>query len=150
GTPSNGVPSSKDDNIYNGACDDASGTATVLELARAIAAGAKPKRTVVFALFGSEELGGLGSTYFLSHSPIPLADYTANLEFEMLAWPAPKLQPNVLWMTAFDRTDFGPDLAKHGANLVADPYPGQDFFQRSDNYVLATKGLVAQPIGTPG
>lgn len=150
GAPPNGAPPSKDDNIYNGACDDASGTATVLELARAIAAGPKPKRTVVFALFGSEELGGLGSTYFLSHSPVPLANYTANLEFEMLAWPDPKLQPDVLWMTGFDRTDFGPELAKHGANLVADPYPAQNFFQRSDNYILAKKGVVAQTIGSFG
>jgi aminopeptidase YwaD len=150
GAPANGAPPSKDDNIYNGACDDASGTATVLEFARAIAAGPKPKRTVVFALFGSEELGGLGSTYFLSHSPIPLADYTANLEFEMLAWPDPKLKPDVLWMTGFDRSDFGPELAKHGANLVADPYPEQNFFQRSDNFVLAKKGVVAQTIGSFG
>jgi len=150
GTPSNGAPPSKDDNIYNGACDDASGTATVLELARAIAAGGKPKRTVVFALFGSEELGGLGSTYFLGHSPVPLANYTANLEFEMLAWPDPKLKPNVLWMTGFDRTDFGPELAKHGAHVVADPYPEQNFFQRSDNFILAKKGVVAQTIGSFG
>ncbi len=150
GTPPNGMPPTKDDNIYNGACDDASGTATVLELARAIGAGPKPKRTVVFALFGSEELGGLGSTYFLSHSPVPLANYTANLEFEMLAWPDPKLQPNVLWMTGFDRTDFGPELAKHGANVVGDPYPSENFFQRSDNYILAKKGVVAQTIGSFG
>ena len=145
-----GQPIEKDDNIYNGACDDASGTATVLEFARAIAAGPKPKRTVVFALFGAEELGGLGSTYFLTHSPVPLASYTANLEFEMLAWPDPKLQPDVLWITGFDRTDFAAELAKHGANVVADPYPQQNFFQRSDNYVLAKKGVVAQTIGSYG
>jgi len=150
GTPANGAPPSKDDNIYNGACDDASGTATVLELARAISAGGKPKRTVVFALFGSEELGGLGSTYFLGHSPVPLVNYTANLEFEMLAWPDPKLKPNVLWITGFDRSDFGPELAKHGANVVPDPYPEQDFFERSDNFILAKKGVVAQTIGSFG
>ena len=56
----------KGDEIYNGADDDASGTTAVLELARALAAGPKPARTVVFALFGSEESGGLGSSYFLS------------------------------------------------------------------------------------
>jgi hypothetical protein len=155
GTPSDGGPNVKGadgkvDDIYNGACDDASGTATVLELARAISAGPKPKRTVLFAMFGSEELGGLGSTYFLSHSPIPLADITANLEFEMLAWPDPKLGHDELWITGYDRTDFGPELAKHGANLTADPYPSQNFFQRSDNYVLAKKGVVAQTIGSFG
>src|SRR5258708_31551400 len=46
------------DNIYNGADDDASGCTAVLELAEALAAGPRPKRTVVFALFGSEEIGG--------------------------------------------------------------------------------------------
>ncbi|HSE47990.1 MAG TPA: M20/M25/M40 family metallo-hydrolase [Terriglobales bacterium] len=156
GAPGNGTPPLKDaagkvtDDIYNGACDDASGTVAVLELARAIAAGPKPKRTVVFALFGAEELGGLGSTHFLSHSPVPLASITANLEFEMLAWPDPKLQPDVLWITGHDRSDFADELKKHGANVVADPYPEQNFFQRSDNYVLAKKGVVAQTIGSYG
>lgn len=156
GAPQNGAPPLKDaagkvtDDIYNGACDDASGSVTVLELARAIAAGPRPKRTVVFAFFGSEELGGLGSTYFLSHSPLPLSAITANLEFEMLAWPDPKLKPDVLWITGYDRTDFAPELAKHGANVVADPYPEQNFFQRSDNYILARKGVVAQTIGSFG
>jgi hypothetical protein len=68
----------------------------------------------------------------------------------MLAWPDPKLKPDVLWITGYDRTDFGPELAKHGANLVADPYPEQNFFQRSDNYILAKKGVVAQTIGSFG
>src|SRR6476659_4045582 len=50
----------KGDNIYNGADDDASGTTAVLELARVLGAGPRPRRTVIFALFGSEETGGLG------------------------------------------------------------------------------------------
>jgi len=156
GTPRNGAPPVRDasgkvvDDIYNGAADDASGCAAVLELARAIAAGPRPRRTVVFAFFGSEELGGLGAMHFLNHMPIPLAAYAANLEFEMLAWPDPKLQPDVLWITGYDRTDFAAELAKHGANIVADPYPEQGFFERSDNYVFAKKGMVAQTIGSYG
>jgi hypothetical protein len=150
GASAEGAPPTKDDDIYNGACDDASGTATVLEFARALATGPKPKRTVLFALFGSEELGGLGSTYFLSHSPIPLADIAANLEFEMLAWPDPKLGHDQLWITGWDRTNLEPELVKHGANLAADPYPAQNFFERSDNYILAKKGVVAQTIGSFG
>lgn len=138
------------DNVFNGASDDASGCATVLELARALAAGPKPRRTVVFAFFGSEELGGLGVTYFLKHTPVPLEHITANVEFEMLTWPDPNLKPNQLWMTGWDRTNLGPELAKHGANLTADPYPQENFFQRSDNYVLAKKGVVAQTIGSFG
>ena len=60
------------DDIYNGADDDASGTTTVLELARVLGSGRKPRRTVIFALFGSEETGGQGSTFFLQHPPVPL------------------------------------------------------------------------------
>ena len=150
GQSESGAPVSKEDDIYNGACDDASGTAAVLEFARALAAGPNPKRTVVFALFGSEELGGLGSTYFLSHSPIPLSDITANLEFEMLAWPDPKLGHDQLWITGWDRTNLEPELVKQGANLTGDPYPAQHFFERSDNFILAKKGVVAQTIGSFG
>ena len=62
-TPVNG------DAIFNGADDDASGTTAVLNLARALAAGKPPKRTVVFALFGSEEAGGYGARGFLAHPP---------------------------------------------------------------------------------
>src|SRR5215475_6708834 len=78
GKPVNG------DSIYNGADDDASGCAAVLEIARVLGSGAKPKRTVIFALFGSEEVGGIGSTYFREHPPVPLKDFAANLEFEMI------------------------------------------------------------------
>jgi len=52
------------DKIYNGADDDASGVTAVLELANALMAGPRPKRTVVFALFGSEEIGGQGAPIF--------------------------------------------------------------------------------------
>ena len=72
------------DDIYNGADDDASGTTAVLELARVLGSGPKPRRTVIFALFGSEETGGQGSTYFLQHPPVPLKQIAVNLEFEML------------------------------------------------------------------
>ena len=60
------------DSIYNGADDDASGVTAVLELAQVLAAGPRPKRTVVFALFGSEETGGAGAKYFREHPPVPL------------------------------------------------------------------------------
>jgi hypothetical protein len=72
------------DTIYNGADDDASGTTAVLTLAHILANGPRPKRTIVFALFGSEELGGFGNRAFLAHPPVPLASIVANLEFEMI------------------------------------------------------------------
>jgi hypothetical protein len=140
----------KGDEIYNGADDDASGTIAVLELARALASGPKPRRTVIFALFGSEEAGGLGSTYFREHPPVPLADIAANLEFEMIGRPDPKYPKDTLWLSGWERSNLGPTLAAHGAKLVADARPDQQFFQRSDNYVLAKKGVVAQTASSFG
>ena len=140
----------KGDSIYNGADDDASGTTAVLELARALASGPKPRRTVIFALFGSEEAGGLGSTWFQGHPPVPLEQIAANLEFEMLGRPDPKYKADTLWLTGWERSNLGPSLAEHGANLQADKRPEEHFFMRSDNYVLAKKGVVAQTVSSYG
>src|SRR2546426_7091502 len=140
----------KGDNIYNGADDDASGTTAVLELARVLGAGARPRRTVIFALFGSEETGGLGSSYFREHPPIPLKDISTNLEFEMIGRPDPALKPNTVWLSGWERSNLGPVLASHGARLAGDPHSDQNFFARSDNYVLAKKGVVAQTVSSFG
>jgi len=144
GKPVNG------DNIYNGADDDASGTTAVLEIARMLGQGRRPRRTVIFALFGSEEMGGLGSTYFRQHPPLPLKQIAANLEFEMIGRPDPAVKNDNLWLTGWERSNLGPALAAHGARLVRDPHPTEDFFARSDNYVLAKKGVVAQTISSYG
>jgi aminopeptidase YwaD len=129
--------------LYPGANDDASGTAAVMEFARLLKAGPLHKRTVYLALFGCEESGELGSDYFRTHLPMALADLSANLEFEMIGYPDPK-RPDTLMMTGWDRTNLGPTLVAHGAKLGDDPYPEQNFFQRSDNYQLARQGVVAQ------
>ncbi|HXE90801.1 MAG TPA: M20/M25/M40 family metallo-hydrolase [Terriglobales bacterium] len=138
------------DGIYNGADDDASGVAAVLELARQLAAGPRPRRTVLFALFGSEESGGLGSLYFRERPPVPLEKVIANLGFEMLGRPDGKVPEKTLWLTGYERSSLGPRLAVQGARLVADPHPDQDFFRRSDNYVLARRGVVAHTISSYG
>ncbi|MBA3440150.1 MAG: M20/M25/M40 family metallo-hydrolase [Pyrinomonadaceae bacterium] len=138
------------DNIYNGADDDASGVVAVLELARALGAGPKPKRTIYFVLFGSEETGGHGSRYFIARPPLPLSSIVANLQFEMIGRPDPKVPPSTLWLTGFERSNLGAGLAKNGARLVADPHPDQNFFQRSDNYALAKRGVVAHTVSSFG
>jgi hypothetical protein len=137
GRPVNG------DAIYNGANDDAAGTTAVLELAHALAAGPRPLRSVLFVCYGSEEIGELGSTYFGKHPPIPLNNFVANLEFEMIGNQDPKMPPGVLLFTGWDRSNLGPALKEHGALLGPDPYPEQHFFERSDNYALALRGVVA-------
>lgn len=135
---------------YPGADDDASGTAAVMELARVLANEPKPNRTVIVALWGSEEQGMMGAQYFLENPTFTLKDIAANLEFEMIGRPDPKVKPDQLWLTGWDRTNLGPELAQHGAKLVADPHPAEKFFQRSDNYELAKEGIVAQTVSSFG
>lgn len=136
--------------IYHGADDDASGCVAVLQLARVLASGKRPKRTVVFAFFGSEETGGQGNGYFLQHPPVPIEKIIANLEFEMIGRPDAAVKPGELWLTGFDRSNLGPELAKHGAHLVADPHPAEQFFMRSDNFALAKQGVIAHTVSSFG
>jgi hypothetical protein len=144
GKPVNG------DSIYHGADDDASGCVAVLQLALSLAAGERPRRTVVFAFFGSEETGGQGDQYFLEHPPVPLSSIVANLEFEMIGRPDAAVEAGQLWLTGYERSNLGPELARHGAKLVADPHPNQHFFERSDNYALAKRGVVAHTVSSFG
>ena len=132
--------------IYHGANDDASGTTAVMEVAHALAAGGQPRRSILFVAYGSEEIGGLGSTYFGEHPPVPLSDIVANLEFEMIGAQDPKMAPGELMMTGFERSNLGEALKAKGARVTTDPYPDQHFFERSDNYSLALKGIVAHTI----
>ena len=136
--------------VYHGADDDASGVSAVLELARAMASGPPPRRTVLFALFGSEERGGLGSTYFSEFPPVPLSHIVAALEFDMLGRPDDSIPKHQLWLSGYELSDLGSELAAHDAPLVPDPHAGEHFFERSDNYPLARKGVVAHTVSSFG
>ena len=138
------------DKIFNGADDDASGTVAVMEVAEAMAKRKAPQRTVIFACFGSEETGGFGATYFRESPPVPLEKIVANVEFEMIGRPDPKVPAHTLWLTGYERSDLGPTLAAHGARIVQDPHPDQNFFQRSDNITLAVRGVVAHTVSSFG
>ena len=140
----------KDGKTYPGADDDGSGTVAVMELARALAKEPRPARTLVFALWGSEEAGLLGSKYFLKHPTFQLSEIVANLEFEMIGRADPKVKPDQLWLTGWERTDLGPSLAAHGALLTGDPHPEEGFFMRSDNFALAKDGIIAQTVSSYG
>ena len=139
-----------DDKIFNGADDDASGTVAVMELARVLAAGQKPKRTVYFVSYGSEEAGGYGSGHFVSTLPFPKEKIVANLQWEMIGRPDAKVKPDELWLTGYERSNLGPELAKRGAKLVQDPHPEENFFQRSDNFTLARQGVIAHTVSSFG
>jgi hypothetical protein len=68
----------------------------------------------------------------------------------MLGRPDSKVPANTLWLTGYQRSTLGPELARQGALLVADPHPEQNFFQRSDNYTLALRGVVAHTVSSFG
>jgi aminopeptidase YwaD len=138
------------DLIYNGADDDASGSVAVLELAQALARGPRPKRTIVFAFFGSEEAGGYGSRFFTDRPVVPLSQIVANLQFEMIGRPDAAVPAETLWLTGYERSTLGPALAKQRARLVQDPHPEQNFFTRSDNIQFARRGVVAHTVSSFG
>ncbi len=73
-----------DDKIYNGAMDDASGIASLIEIARALKeSGARPKRSVLFLAVTGEEKGELGSQYFAAHPTVPAKSIVADLNMDM-------------------------------------------------------------------
>ena len=132
--------------IMHGANDDASGTVAVMEIARALASGSQPRRSILFVCYGAEEIGGFGSTAFGAHPPVPLSTISANIEFEMIGAQDPKMAIGEMMMTGMERSNLGPFLQSHGALIAKDPYPDMNFFERSDNYALAKRGVVAHTI----
>lgn len=137
------------DSIYNGADDDASGVVAVIEAARALAGGPAPRRTVVFVLFTGEEVGGLGSSWYLAHPVYPLDRTVAQLQVEMIGRPGPMAGgAGTLWATGYERSNVGELLADQGVSVVADPYPDQNFFFRSDNVAFAMRGILAHTLSS--
>ena len=113
--------------ILHGANDDASGTTAVLELARALSTGEPHRRGILFVAYGSEEVGGLGSSWFGDHPPVPLTDIVANLEIEMIGAQDPQMADGVMMMTGFDRSDFGAALRDKGALIAPAISSGAEF-----------------------
>ena len=143
GAPVNG------DSIYNGADDDASGVVAVLEAARAMAAGAPPRRTVLFVATTGEEVGLVGTRWFIEHPVVPLANIVANLEIEMIGRPDSLAGGRGrAWLTGFERSTMGPSFAAAGLPIVADRRPDQQFFMRSDNIAFAQRGIPAHTISS--
>jgi Zn-dependent M28 family amino/carboxypeptidase len=139
------------DAIYNGADDNASGVTAVLEVARALAQGPRPKRTVVFLASTGEEQGLLGSEWYLEHPAFPLERTVANLEVEMIGRPDPMAGgAGRAWLTGHERSTVGDALTAAGIPIVADPHPAQRFFERSDNYAIALRGIPAHTLSSYG
>jgi hypothetical protein len=137
------------DSIYNGADDDASGTVAVIEIARAIKAGPPPKRTLIFAATTGEEIGLVGTNWYIAHPVRPLSQMVSNLEIEMIGRPDSLAGGfGKAWLTGYERSTMGDTLAAHGVPIVKDPRPEQQFFQRSDNIAFARMGIPAHTLST--
>jgi hypothetical protein len=137
------------DSIYNGADDDASGVVTVLEVARIMAAGVRPRRTVVFIATTGEEQGLLGTNWFIRNPAVPLEQVVADLEVEMIGRPDSLAGgPGRAWLTGFERSTMGEIFAEAGLPIGPDRRPDQQFFMRSDNIAFARRGIVAHTLSS--
>ncbi|HIG10155.1 MAG TPA: M28 family peptidase [Planctomycetes bacterium] len=137
------------DTIFNGADDDASGVACVLELAAACAAGPAPARELIFLLATAEEIGIVGTTYYLDHPSTPLEETVLNLNFEMLGRPDESIGGSGnLWLTGGARTNLLAAFEEAKLDIFDDPHPQQNFFQRSDNIVFVRRGIVGQTLSS--
>ncbi len=133
------------DAIYNGAADNATGCALLLELARAWSALApKPKRSAIFLAVTAEEKGLLGSKYYAEHPLIPLGKTALNLNFDMIL---PLGVPETVVVTGAERTTAWPAVRaaakKNGLTIEEDQRAHLGIFYRSDHFSLARAGVPA-------
>ena len=137
------------DSIYNGANDDAAGTTAMIMLAKYYKALNQNERTLVFAAFTAEEIGGFGATYFSKQ--FDPKQVMAMFNIEMIGTES-KWGKNSAYITGFDKTNMGEILQKNlagtGFTFHPDPYPDQQLFYRSDNATLARLGVPAHTIST--
>ncbi|MES2156830.1 MAG: M28 family metallopeptidase [Pseudomonadota bacterium] len=135
----------KGDAIYNGAFDNASGVASLLEIARALKASkVKPKRSVLFAIVTAEEKGLLGARYFARKPSVPQKAIVADLNFDMALpiFPLTSVTP-----IGYDQSSLGGDAqavsAQMGLPITPDPFPDRNVFIRSDQYAFIREGIPA-------
>jgi Zn-dependent M28 family amino/carboxypeptidase len=133
------------DSIYNGAADNATGCALLMELARAWAAQSpRPKRSAVFLSVTAEEKGLLGSKYYTRHPRFPLGKTALDLNFDMIL---PLGMPESVVVNGADRTTAWPTVkamaAKHGLEIEPDPRAHVGIYYRSDHFSLARAGVPA-------
>jgi hypothetical protein len=137
------------DSIYNGADDDASGTTAVVEIARSIAAAPPPRRTILFVATTGEEVGLLGTRWFIQHPPVALTAIVSNLEIEMIGRPDSLAGgPGHAWLTGYSRSTMGATFAAAGLPIGPDKRPDQHFFERSDNIAYAEMGIPAHTMSS--
>ena len=131
--------------IYAGAMDDASGVATVLEVARTFSsAKARPKRSMLFVIFTAEEKGLLGSRYFAGHPTVPEDAIRADFNLDMFM---PIFALKRLHVQGLEQSTLAEQAravgAEHNIEIAVDPEPDRNSFIRTDQYSFVQAGVPA-------
>jgi Zn-dependent M28 family amino/carboxypeptidase len=137
-----GAPDARGDTIYNGAVDNGTGIAAVLELARIFAAGPRTQRSLVFAFWTAEEKGLLGSEYYASNPVYPLETTVAGFNIDALA---PTGRARDVLVVGSGQTDIedrlAAVLAANNRVMTPDATPEAGYFFRSDHFPMAKRGV---------
>ena len=139
------VPGMAGDNVYNGAADNGTGCGILLEEARAWAGGGlRPAHSVVFAAVTAEEQGLLGSEYLGQHPPVPAAQISLDINYDMIL---PVGVPREVNVNGAQRTTFFPTVEatarRFDLAIVPDPRPEAGSYYRSDHFSLSRVGIPA-------
>lgn len=132
-----------DDKIFNGAVDNATGIAAILEIAEAFAnVEEKPRRSILFAAVTAEESGLLGSAYMAEDPPVPLKDIVGGINIDALL-PTPGTKDMIVVGYGASQLEdiLTTAAAKYGRMLRPDAEPEKGYFYRSDHISLAKKGV---------
>lgn len=134
-----------EDNVYNGALDNAAGVATLLEAARQfVDSGKPPSRSILFTVHTGEEKGLLGADYFASHPTVPIKSIVGGVDLDM---PVPLYPFNDVVAFGGGHSTVRDAIAKAasemGMTVSPDPMPEQSIFTRSDHYQFVRRGVPA-------
>jgi len=140
-----GISRGQPDSINNGADDDGSGTAGVIELAEAFTRrGARPKRSMIFLTVSGEEKGLYGSSFFTANPTVPIADIVADLNMDMIG----RNWKDTIVAIGKEQSDLGVTLNRIAAahpelhmTPIDDRWPDENFYFRSDHYNFARRGV---------
>ena len=145
-----GAPDATGDRIYNGAIDNGTGLAHLIEQARAFASGPRPQRSVVFIAVTAEEKGLLGSEYYAANPLYPEAKTAGVINTDVLGVLGPARDFSVRGNQKFGLLDMLiEEGAKRGRRFTPDPHPETGGFFRSDHFTMAKVGVPALSF-TPG
>jgi Zn-dependent M28 family amino/carboxypeptidase len=142
-----GTPDAEGDSIFNGADDNASGTAAIMQVAQAMASmSPAPRRSIVFVAVSGEEKGLWGSQYFVDNPSVPVSRMVANFNADMVG----RNWTDTIVAIGKEHSDLGATMNRVNAahpelrmTAIDDIWPEERFYFRSDHYNFARKGVPA-------